>query len=284
MILSRNGRVVNDYVPTYVNKRIIIGIDSSKSNSGIIIGDEFGNMLDDYEIDGSGNDVDVYQLCYETRKAMRQLLKDAQILAVGIENIITKKNQYDGGGLDIHSSRQKITAVFDSFIFMFQDYFGIMPMLVNNQEWKAWALPEEYRKRTHKKGSQDYMNDTHGILAGRKDDVTDAYFIYQFVVAHSDIDRVRAISTPYRAGKEYRYGFYPPGHEFNSYVYKYRADANFTLFQLVETMAYFINEAGAVGTIEIPTSLVPIEQFYDGHVKGKHLPNEQTLTLAVKVV
>lgn len=284
MILRQNGRAVPYYMPTYKDKRIVIGIDSSKSNTGICICDEFGNLLHDYEIDGSGSDIDVYQLCYQTRKEVKELLRDSHILAVGIENIITKKNGTDGGGLDIHTSRQKITAVFDSFIFMFQDYFGIMPMLVNNQEWKAWALPEEYRKRTHRKGSQDYMNDTRGILAGRKDDVTDAYFICQFVLAHTEIDKVRVIDEPIKSKRQYRYGFYPVDHKFRSATYAFKLGADMTLYQIIETLAYYVDIPGDVGIIEVPTKLIPIEQMYDGHVKLKHERNESSVILAVKVV
>ena len=50
----------------------------------------------DYEISGAGEDTDVYDLCTYTRKQLKSLFYEADILFVGIEDIITKKETKDG--------------------------------------------------------------------------------------------------------------------------------------------------------------------------------------------
>lgn len=181
MILRRNGVEVDGYIPSYSGRKIIIAIDSSKSNTAIVVGDTSGVVLDDYEISGRGTEVNVYQLCWDTRNAIKILFQGADVVRVGIENVITKKNTARHAGQDYHYSRTVINAVFNNFIFYFQDYHGITPILVNNQTWKAETLPEEYRKRTHNKGSLDYFKDTDSVYGSRSDDVTDAICIFRYL-------------------------------------------------------------------------------------------------------
>ena len=139
MKLYRNGIEVSNYEPLYANKKIIIAIDSSKSNSGIIVGDTVGHVLDDFEISGSGAGVDVHDLCRETRAQLKNLFRGADILLVGIEDIITKKEK-GYKGIEIHQSRAKITTVWNNFIFFFDEFFDIMPVLVNNWSWKSGEI------------------------------------------------------------------------------------------------------------------------------------------------
>lgn len=213
MVLSRDGIPVSSYEPDFVDKKIVIAIDSSKSNTAMVIGDPNGNVYHDYEIDGSGSDNDVYLVAYETRKAMRTLLKGADIVFVGIEDIITKKsdNEKYGKGMQVHQSRAKITHIFDSFIIFFMDEFGITPEPENNQAWKAAILPEEFRKRVHHKGSKDYY-DTYfpgSRWANRKDDVTDAYCIYQFILKRHKFEVKYTISDAVLYKGEFDWGFFP---------------------------------------------------------------------------
>lgn len=180
MVLRKNGEIVSVYIPIYSGKKIIVAIDSSKTNTAIVVGDTSGAILDDYEISGKGSDIDVYQLCWETRDVIKVLFKGADIIRVGIENVITKKSTTHGGQ-DHHYSRTVINAVFNNFVFYFQDYHNVTPILVNNQTWKAETLPEEFRKRSHDKGSLDYFKSIGSIHGSRSDDITDAICIYRYL-------------------------------------------------------------------------------------------------------
>ena len=265
MKLSKNGDVVHEYIPSYSGRKIIIGIDSSKSNTAIVVGDEQGNILDDYEISGAGSDIDVYELCWDTRKVLTSLFNGAEILKVGIENIITK-NEKGYKGIEVHQSRAKITAVFDNLIFFFQDKHNIMPALINNQEWKAAMLPEEYRKRSHKKGSKDYFIDIGSFWGERKDDVTDAVLIYKYVVKRSDFKVTYSIRETLPYHNKYAWGIYPKTMKFGSNIKEFIIDNNESLEHNLNTVANRI-ELKEVGIIRYPTDKLSINDIYSDKLK-----------------
>ncbi len=111
MELFKNGVPVYEYTQSYGGKNILVSIDSSKSNTAIWVWDEYGFPLDYYEISGAGASVDVYDLCWQTRIELQKLLSGANVLKVGIEDIITK-NEKGYKGLEIHQSRYKINSLF----------------------------------------------------------------------------------------------------------------------------------------------------------------------------
>ena len=206
--LKKNGYVVDEYIPSYCGESIVIAIDSSKSNTAIIVGDTLGGVLDDYEISGAGESTDVYDLCAFTRKQLKYLFSDANIQLVGIENIITKKSD-NYHGLEIHKSRYKITAVFDNFIFTFQEFFGIMPTLIDNWSWKSNVLPEEYRTRQHKKGSKDWLRAINNNFGERSNDITDALCIYIYMMKTYNIIQNYKIKSTVPTDKEFTWYILP---------------------------------------------------------------------------
>lgn len=188
MYILKNGKPYEP-VPEYTQQRIIIAIDSSKTNSCMTVANEYGVRLDDFELRGEPKD-DVLQQCIWERQCLSVILEHSTPWIVGIEDIITKKEytSSDGkkvskfsAGLEIHQSRFKITAVFMSFVIFFQDKFDITPELVNNWSWKSTVLPEEYRTREHNKGSLDWHRDRGTRLANRTDDVTDCDCILEYL-------------------------------------------------------------------------------------------------------
>lgn len=163
--------------PEYTGMDIIIIIDSSKTNSCMMVANKYGNVLDDYELRGFASD-NILEQCYAERQFLSVLLRGANIYIGAIEDIITKK---DNQGMQEHESRFKITAIFMSFISYFQDTHKYTLNLINNWAWKAGTLPEEFRTMDHDKGSLDYHKFMKTKYANRKDDVTDAYQILQYV-------------------------------------------------------------------------------------------------------
>lgn len=211
--IKHNGVSVDHYDANYIGKHIVIAIDSSKTNSAILVGDIDGNVLDDYEISGAGGDTNVYDLCRFTRRELKNLFRGSYIEFVGIEDIITKKSESgkygSNKGLDIHQSRYKITAVFDNFIFYFDEFHNVMPILIPQWSWKSTTLPEEYRTRAHKKGSKDYMQDMGWVYANRKDDVTDAFFILMYIYQTYSFNVTRYINEIVPTHKSYDYIILP---------------------------------------------------------------------------
>lgn len=265
MELHKNGVPVYEYSPSYGGKKIIISIDSSKSNSAMVVWDEYGHPLDDYEISGAGKDIDVYTLCWDMRKELDKLLYGSDVMLVGIEDIITKKE--DGyHGLDHHQSRAKITAVFDNFIFYFQDRFGIDPIRVPNWSWKAGVLPEEYRKKTHKKGSLDWLTDIGSRWADRKDDVTDAVCIGLFLINNNKIEAVYEIDATQPANFEYEYVIYPARYKSERINKKFVVKNNDSFEHNLDTVSNRI-EKGQIGSVIIPIERVPIDVIYSGKLR-----------------
>ena len=115
----KNGKSysIADSTGMFSGKSIMIAIDSSKSNSALIVSDTSQNILADFEFRGGGKDIDVYDLCKHTRAYLKRIFKGASIAAVGMENIITKKED-NYHGLEIHYSRAVITAVFNNYILL----------------------------------------------------------------------------------------------------------------------------------------------------------------------
>ena len=283
MVLSKNGNMTVSYDPVYEGKQIVIAIDSSKSNSAIAVGDPYGNIYDDYEISGAGEDTDVYQLCWDTRKVLKGLFLGAEILSVGIEDIITKESEYAHTGMDVHMSRKKITAVFDNFIFIFQEYYDIMPRLIPNQSWKAATLPEEFRKRTHKKGSKDYFDSIGGRWAGRKDDVTDAVCIYNYICQISNFKVPRRFTEICPADKSFVYGYYPESMSFALGFVEVEYNDKFTLEQNINTMVTMVTKKNKCGYMLIPIEVVPLSDIYSDKMKRSYDKVTNNVYCVVKI-
>lgn len=265
MNIYKNGVLVDEYIPTYGNRKIVVAIDSSKSNSAIAVADEFGNILDDYEISGAGSETDVYDLCAFTRMQLKSLFMGADILLVGIEDIITKKEK-GYKGIEIHQSRYKITAVFDNFIFLFEEFFGIRPIRVNNWDWKVAILPEEYRKRTHDKGSKDWFDDLRNRWAGRKDDVTDVVCICMYLFKQKKIKAVYELKETAPTSVKYNYAIMPVRVALPNGAKEFVINNNDTLEHNIATVANSITD-GQVGVLKVKTEDVPFEWLYSDRLR-----------------
>lgn len=265
MELFRNGVKVQNYEPLYSNKKIIIAIDSSKSNSAIVVGDTVGHVLDDFEISGSGAGTDVYDLCRETRTQLKNLFQGSDILLVGIEDIITKKEK-GYKGMEIHQSRAKITTVWNNFIFFFDEFFGIMPILVNNWSWKSGILPERYRTKEHDKGSKDWFMSLGNQWADRKDDVTDAVCIYMYLLKTMNIKptyEVKEIQPPMYS---YEYSIYPTSMDMPKSVKTFIIANNASLEHNIGTISNSL-ENKQLGYVKVPIEYVPIDWLYSRALK-----------------
>lgn len=265
MILSRNGEQVHEFTPEYGGKKIVIAIDSSKSNTAIVVGDTEGHILNDYEISGAGSDTDVYDLCRDTRNALRQLFHGADIQLIGIEDIITKK-EANYKGLEVHQSRAKITAVFNNLIFFFDEVFNKMPRFIPNQSWKASVLPEEFRKRTHKKGSKDWFDELGNRWAGRKDDVTDAVCIYIFLMKTEEIKVEYSVRETKPAECEYTYGLFPITFKSIENYKKFVIENNDSIEHNMATIAGRLDK-NEYGYFAVDISRIPIEWIYSDKLK-----------------
>lgn len=272
MILSKNGYYVEYYEPSYSGMNVIVSIDSSKSNSAMFVASSNGVILDDYEISGAGGDVDVYKLCWDTRKQLANLFRGAKVQLVGIEDIITKKGKHTG--LETHQSRAKITAVFNSFIAYFQDHHDIMPVLVNNQAWKSYVLPEEYRTRAHDKGSKDWLYDIGSVYGERTDDICDAYCILQFLKGNYHISVIESVDNIDLRDVPYKFYVMPKLYGPEELMREFKYNPDFMLMDNIKTIAN-ICSPGQNGFVKVPISLIPIDWIYEHTIMDPDLRFEK---------
>lgn len=234
MHVFKNGSEISDSEPLYPGEHIVIAIDSSKSNTAMIVGNTNWQILDDFEFNGSGKENDVYDVCRDTRVWLRKIFAGSIVEAVGIEDIVTTavKNK----GMSMHESRAKITAIFNNYVFSFEDMYGQRPIFINNQAWKSHTLPEEYRKRDHDKGSKDYAIAIGSRYAHRSDDITDAVCIFKYMKMLVHLHVVNSIKQTKLTTKNF--SWYIVNNDFDtSDMEAYYIDNGDTLLHNIETIA-----------------------------------------------
>lgn len=265
MELHKNDVPVYEFTPSYGGMNIYVSIDSSKSNTAMLVWDEFGYPIDDYEIAGAGSDIDVYDLCWQTREELRKLFTGANILKVGIEDIITKKEK-GYKGIEIHQSRYKITAVYDNLIFFFQIYHNQTPRRINNWAWKADILPEDLRKQDVHKGSKEFCKRLGNRWANRKDDVTDAYCIGLHLIKTESVQSVHYLEYTEPGKVQFSYGIFPSSFPIPVESKQFRIKNNDTLQHNIETVANRI-AAGQPGCLQVGTTMLSANDIYSDNVK-----------------
>lgn len=288
MIVKVNNRVTVPTVPMYEGLNIIISIDSSKSNSGIVVHDETGEILDVIEFNGEKDgtsEYDTLALCFEQRKMMSTIFSGSRPFLVGIENIITKtykKKQTEATGMDIHMSRFKITAVFMSFISFFQDKFGVTAQLIPNQSWKAATLPERFRHHDGTKGSLEYFKSINFKYQYYSDDATDAICIGKYLCMINKIQSGIRIKEPETALTNYKLMLtnrtVTGAVEEKRFLY----NDKLTLEQNAVVMANETRSGKKVAVAEIPISVLSFEEIYANCV-GRFSAKEDTVKLWVVV-
>lgn len=262
MILRIDNNIIGRPYPIVSGQDIVIGIDSSKTNTGIAIGDLSGDILHWIELNGEQDgtsEYDALRLCKAHRDTLKVLLSGCNVVQVGIEDIISKIRKGHETGMTEHSSRFKITCVFSSLINFFQDNFNITPILVNNQSWKAAILPEQFRKRNIGKGSLAYFRSIGSKFGSCSDDVTDAICILKYVYQQMDISLGMRITALEVSTKEHgifliadKEGFDEPHKEF---IY----NPEFTLKQNAAVMS---NNSDRCAKARVDVSCLTLSEIY----------------------
>lgn len=266
MFVKINNVYSTSELPMYAGEEIIIGIDSSKTNSGICVRDSGGNIKDIIELYGKEDgttETDVLNLCKREREYLKKIFLNSKPILVGIENIITKANKGKETGITQHESRFKITAIFMSFISFFQDEFGITPQLINNWAWKAGVLPEEFRKDKYKKGSLAYFKSIHSKYGEYSDDATDCICISEYLCKVNNIELgIRVVGAEVSL-KKYEFCIASEFTEFSNveqitYIY----NKELTLQQNVVFAANRLKSDKVLAKFTIPINILSFEEIY----------------------
>lgn len=283
MEFRQNGSLYS-VKPEYVGKDIMVAIDASKTNSCMFVADKYGNVLDDYELSGKAED-NILDQCFKERQFLTSLLMGANVIVGGIEDIITKKDKGEiSRGMMEHESRFKITAIFMSFISYFQDHHNFTLELINNWAWKSNTLPEEFRSGEYakdKKGSLAYHKRLKTKYANRKDDVTDAYQILQYLkIIHNITDTV-VVEGPKELTR----------HKHAIWLFSSNSDVagtrqficNSTEYSPKDIVSFIANRliVKQVGYCLLPISMFTIDEIYS-LCSGNFMVKEDNLILAVR--
>lgn len=282
MLLSYNSsRLVNPY-PLFQKKSIHVSIDSSKTNSALAVGDSNFNLIGYIEMNGANDGTskeDTLRLCYNERKALQVLFQGADVLSMGIEDIITKKDG-SGSGIDYHLSRFKITAVFMSFITYFMDKYNLEPILINNQEWKSSVLPKELNTRDVHKGSREFIASIHPRFSNITDDASDAICMLMFMKKKFKDLAVTKIMLAELPRHEYVYKLLSGNYDFKSDVYKFEANHEIGLVENMNVVSNTIDD-NAIGVFRWNVNDLSLSDIYT-YVYGKHDLMEKEVIVCVQ--
>lgn len=163
----------------------------------------------------------------------------------------------------------------------FQDTFGIVPELVNNWEWKASILPEEYRTKNHDKGSYDWFRDTRQEYAFTNDNVTDAICIKRHLCKKHGVKNGIFVSGIEVPKKKYRSGLYT-NKKLPRKVRLFRYNSELTLKQNKDFIANYTDRESFSYAV-VPTDKLTLEEIYT-NCFGEFDKREDQLILIVQVI
>lgn len=280
MILSIDNKQEFKPVPLFARQEIVIGIDASKTNTALAIGNMSGELLHWIELNGSGDgtsEYDALKLCKKHRDTLKVLFKDSIVKLVGIEDIITKVTKGKETGMTVHTSRFKITCIFASLIAFFQDNFEITPMLINNWTWKSHILPENFRSRDIGKGSLAYFKSINSPLGNCTDDVTDAVCILRYLYKYSGIQLGIKIYEPEVQFKKYNAMLVSDLEktDLDARIFLYNSDMT-----LEQNMIVISNNVDDVGKARVEIKDLSLADIYK-YCRGDFKKYEEELTLWV---
>ena len=191
MLVVRNNKSFTNFhdtslvEPLETTDSLVLAMDPSKTNFAMIVGTPDGRILEILEFSGNnrvkGPTMDTTIYCHELRTFFTQYFKHSNFYLVATEAALTQKGEKVN-----HITNMALTEIRATILGFFFDKFGIKVTQVNNWSWKHDQLPEGYRS-PFQKMSKTYIRSidpTNPLLDFFKEDVCDAYFIFQYVIKH----------------------------------------------------------------------------------------------------
>lgn len=178
MKVVQDNYIDNIHMTTYIDEytfinslntkdEILIAIDPSKSNTSMIVSNLAGDILEILQL--IGKDITVDDYCKRVIYFISTHFYNCNIVSIYEEEMILKEgNKYYYSNRVLHDVRHALDTAFKKEL-------GLNCLkFINNWYYKSKVLPAEYRKRSHKKGSQDFLDPSHKW----NDNVTDALCIH----------------------------------------------------------------------------------------------------------
>ena len=164
--------------PLEISAPIMVTIDPSKTEAGIVIGTEYGEILYIYTTSGvypDGTRQTDMDYCADVKDFLLKLLSECEIIYFGKEATILKE------GVKFYRSMKTLEAVSTTLQEVSQILIHTVADEINNWSWKNGVLPDGYRSKKEK-GSLRWLADMSPYNRALGDNRTDAVCMYLFKV------------------------------------------------------------------------------------------------------
>lgn len=278
MFIKINGRDTGDYSrggyvqPLEVCEPVMVHVDPSKTNMGIIIANEFGKVYNKINMGAPGKENDNIDYCYDFYEYLTAYLSKIKIAFFSLEEPVTeqvdRKRKKDTEYEKQHKSKgnhvtnKTLMYISAKMVDVCIKLTGRKPFMINNWVWKNAILPKEYRSGEYahsKKGSVPYIQSKYPEFIGYDDNITDAFCMHLY--CRQFIHKVEIYCNAVEE-TTHKYNYIITDESkvpLNAPKYKYNY-----LFTIEENLNYFINRIRSIGCFELPIDRLTVNDLI-GH-------------------
>lgn len=246
---------------------VIVAIDPSKTNMGVIVGTDSGTILKCIEISGTGTDTTQY--CQDFRHFFKYFFQKCKIVLVGVEQAVQYK------GYDYYKSQMVLTEIRANILAFFLDTYKIKAQEINNYAWKGAILPDGYRGHKEK-GSKRWLEE-QGVK-GLSDDVTDAICIFLYLKRFITEPETLECTQAEQAITHYELAIVPIDFEVSDVKQTFEANPS---IDLRGNIGYYTNHYMGTYALIAPVTLLDLETIYWAKCYFKHIPEDEKVKILV---
>ena len=246
---------------------VVVAIDPSKTNMGVVVGTDAGNKLAHIELSGKGCDTTDY--CCDLKRFFGNYLSKAHIVLVGVEQTVQYK------GYDYYRSQMVLTEIRATILALFRELFNIKVKEINNYAWKGAVLPDGYRGHKEK-GSKRWLAE-HGVT-GLSDDVTDAICIYLYLMSFVQEHETLECTQGEEPVNNYRLCIVPEDFELEGEYTTYKANPD---VNIRGNLGYYTNHTMESYILITPITMLTFDVIYSAKCFFPMIPESDVVKLLV---
>ena len=232
----------------------VVAIDPSKTNLGLVVGNDRGAVYEWVELSGKGCDTTEY--CNDLMDFIEDYLSNGTIIVAGVEQAVMYK------GMNYYHSQMVLTEIRANILQGFLQRFKIKIHEINNYAWKGAILPDGYRGRSEK-GSLRYLKERG--LDGISDDVSDAICIYFYITRFVDEPEMLRCTYEEESLCKYSYAIVPENFVVSDLKDNFEGNGDISL---KGNIAYFINRVVSNGfAFTYPVTSLTLDDIYCGNIR-----------------
>lgn len=240
---------------------VVVVIDPSKTNMACLVGTPTGEIIQIVEFTGNGRgrgtpmDTTVY--CNEVITYLKDYLVNVNIYFAAIEKTILKK------GMEYYHSNTVLNEIRSAVLDLYVNDWGFDPKKsqVNNYSWKSFVLPDGYRGH-NEKGSKRFVRNYYpdSVLNQYfQADATDAWCIFQYVVAHFCSDYEIVCLAEEQSARFHPITIRPVTTEIPNTYRKFRFNSRYSL---EANATYYSNRTSQSGYCKVLVNKLTLDDIY----------------------